>query len=170
MPLVADRQAQEAPVPEDPAGPLTITRRQLAFVGWTMTLLAYIVVLNLWVEINDNVVIDSYFISIATAVVLLALVVVILHLERRTKRWFASREGTVYRVLTPVSTLLILFPSKFVILEVVDIIFGEHVELGSLFDVILLVLLLVLSQKGMVFAWRALGPRDSAADIEIISE
>ena len=155
---------------EAPTSTLTITRQQLAFTGWTMTLLAFVVVLNLWVEINDAVIIDSFAISIATAAVLLALVVVILRLEHSTKRWFAAHEGTLYRVLAPVSTLLILFLSKFAILEVVDIIFGEHVELGGLLDVIVLTLALILSQKAMVAVWRALGPRESAADMDIIAE
>jgi hypothetical protein len=149
---------------------LTITPRQLTFVGWTMTLLAFIVVLNVWVEINDRVIIDSFILSIATAAVLLALVVLILRFEHRTKRWFASHEGQLYRVLGPVSTLAILFLSKFLILEVVDIIFGQHVELGGLLDVIVLVLLLIVAQKGMVAIWRALGPRDGAADMDIIAE
>ena len=149
---------------------LSITRLQLTYVGWTMTLLAYIVVLNLWVEFNAKVVIDSFVISVFTAAVLLALVVAILGLEHRVKEWFAAREGRIYRVLGTVSTLLILFLSKFVILEVIDIIFGEHVELGSFVDVLLLVLILIISQKGMVAIWRALGDRGEVADIEIISE
>jgi hypothetical protein len=149
---------------------LTITKAQLTYVGWTMTLLAYIVVLNLWVEFNDKVVIDSFLISIFTAAVLLTLVVTILGLEHRVKEWFAAREGQVYRVLGAVSTLLILFLSKFVILEVIDIIFGVHVELGSFVDVLLLVLILIIAQKGMVAIWRALGPRDGEADLEIIDE
>ena len=157
--------------PAERSGPaLTITRQQLAFVGWTMTLLAFIVVLNLWVELNDKVVIDSFALSIATAAVLLGLVVLILRFEHRTKRWFAAREGTLYRVLAPASTLLILFSSKFAILEVVDIIFGEHVELGGLLDVIVLTLGLILAQKVMVAIWRALGPREGAADMDIIAE
>ncbi len=49
---------------------LTITRGQLVYAGWTLTLLAYIVVLNLWEEFNPSVIIDSFLISIATAVVL----------------------------------------------------------------------------------------------------
>ena len=65
---------------------LTITKWQLVYVGWTLTLLAYIVVLNLWVEFNDKVVIDSFVISIATSVVLLVLLVIILGLEHRVKR------------------------------------------------------------------------------------
>jgi hypothetical protein len=149
---------------------LTITRWQLVYVGWTLTLLAYIVVLNLWVEFNDKVVIDSFVISIATSVVLLILLVVILGLEHRVKHWFALREGTAYRVLGAASTLLILFLSKFVILEVIDIIFGEHVELGSFVDVLLLVLLLILAQKSMVFVWDAIGQRGSVANKEILSE
>ena len=149
---------------------LTISKWQLVYAGWTLTLLAYIVVLNLWVEFNPAVVIDSFVISIATAAVLLVLLVIILGLEHRVKHWFAQREGTVYRVLGAASTLLILFLSKFVILEVIDIIFGEHVELGSFVDVLVLVLILIVSQKAMVAIWRTLGDRGTRADLDIISE
>ena len=149
---------------------LSITRWQLVYVVWTMTLLAYITVLNLWVEFNPAVVIDSFIISIATAVVLLLLLVVILGLEHRVKHWFAQREGTFYRVLGAASTLLILFLSKFVILEVIDIIFGEHVDLGHFVDVLVLVLLLIVAQKLMVLVWEAIGDAGSPADEEILSE
>jgi hypothetical protein len=149
---------------------LTITGRQLSYVGWTMTLLAYIVVLNLWVEFSSSVVIDSFVISIATSAVLLLLLVAILGVEHRVKAWFAAREGTLYRILGAASTLAILFLSKFVILEVIDFVFGEHVELGGLLEVILIVISLILAQKAMVWAWRALGEPGSQADIEIINE
>jgi hypothetical protein len=149
---------------------LSISRWQLVYAGWTLTLLAYIVVLNLWVEFNPSVIIDSFVISIATAVVLLVLLVSILGFEHRVKHWFAQREGTAYRVLGAASTLLILFLSKFVILEVVDVIFGEHVELGSFVDVLALVLLLIVAQKLMVFIWDAIGEAGSAANEGILSE
>jgi hypothetical protein len=149
---------------------LTISKWQLLYVGWALTLLAYIVVLNLWVEFNSKVVIDSFVISIATSVVLLVLLVIILGLEHRVKDWFAQREGTAYRVLGTASTLLILFLSKFVILEVVDFIFGEHVELGSFVDVLLLVLLLIVAQRAIVFGWDALGERGSIANEQILRE
>lgn len=149
---------------------LSITKWQLVYAGWTLTLLAYIVVLNLWVEFNPSVVIDSFIISIATSVVLLVMLVLILGLEHRVKHWFAQREGTVYRVLGTLSTLLILFLSKFVILEVVDFIFGEHVELGHFIDVLLLVLLLIVAQRAIVFGWDALGERGSVANEQILSE
>ena len=149
---------------------LTITKWQLVYAGWTLTLLAYIVVLNLWVEFNSSVVIDSFAISIATAVVLLVLLVIILGLEHRVKHWFAQREGTLYRVLGTVSTLLILFLSKFVILEVIDFIFGEHVELGHFVDVLILVLLLIVAQRLMVFIWDAIGDAGGAANEGMLRE
>jgi hypothetical protein len=149
---------------------ISITKWQLVYVGWTLTLLAYVVVLNLWVEFNPSVVIDSFIISIATSVVLLLLLVIILGLEHRVKHWFAQREGAFFRVLGTVSTLLILFLSKFVILEVIDFIFGEHVELGHFVDVLILVLLLIVAQKAMVYVWDAIGDAGSEADQEILSE
>ena len=149
---------------------LSITKWQLVYAGWTLTLLAYIVVLNLWVEFNPSVVIDSFLISIATSVVLLVLLVIILGFEHRVKHWFAQREGTLNHVLGMVSTLFILFLSKFVILEVIDIIFGEHVELGHFVDVLILVLLLIVAQKSMVFVWDLIGDAGSQANAEIISE
>ncbi len=149
---------------------LTITKWQLAYVGWTMTLLAYIVVLNLWVEFNDAVVIDSFIISIFTAAVLLVLLVVILGLEHRVKTWFDAREGTLYRVAGTASTLVILFLSKLVILEVIDWIFGEHVALGHFVDVLVLVLLLIVAQKSMSWIWKRLGDPGSRADTEVLTE
>ena len=143
---------------------LTITKWQLVYAGWTLTLLAYIVVLNLWVEFNDKVVIDSFVISIATSVVLLILLVIILGLEHRVKHWFAQREGTVYRVLGAVSTLLILFLSKFVILEVVDIVFGDHVSLGHLLEVILIVVAMMIAGQLMQTIYDSLGVNESSTE------
>jgi len=135
-----------------------------------MTLLSYIVVLNLWVEFNPAVVIDSFVISIFTAAVLLALLVVILGFEHRVKAWFDAREGAIYSVVGTSSTLLILFLSKLVILEVIDIIFGEHVSLGHFVDVLILVLLLIVAQKSMAWVWKRLGEPGSLADAEVLTE
>ena len=49
---------------------VTISRKQDIFVSWTSDVLIYIVVLNLFVEYFPNVVIESFTISILTAVLL----------------------------------------------------------------------------------------------------
>ena len=58
----------------------------------------------------------------------------------------------------------ILFLSKFVILEVVDIVFGEHVELGKLLEVILLVLAMLIAQRLIDSLYDSLGRRWGPGD------
>jgi FlaA1/EpsC-like NDP-sugar epimerase len=148
----------------------TITWAQNAYVGWTMTLLMYIVILNLFVKYVDAVVIDSFTISIFTSVVLLAMLVTILGLEHRVHAFFDARKGTAWRIGSTIATLGILFLSEFVILEVIDIVFGEHVDLGGFVEIIIIVITLILAQKGGVYVWRKLGDPTAGAKAEIISE
>lgn len=138
-------------------GSITITRTQQRFVSWTTDVLVYIVVLNLFVEFADSVVIDSFLISIFTAVVLKAMLDLILGFEHRVGVWFAEREGSVSKALSLVSTLAILFLSKFVILEVIDVVFGDDVELGSLVEVVLLVIALMAANRAFLWFYEQLG-------------
>ena len=109
--------------------------------------LVYTVVLNLFVEFADAVVIDSFTISIFAAVLMKALLDVILRIEHRAGEFFAAREGAAFRVLAVASTLVILFLSKFVILEAVDIVFGDDVDLGGLVEIVLIVIALMVSRQ-----------------------
>jgi hypothetical protein len=59
---------------------------------------------------------------------------------------------------------LILFGSKFLILEVVDIVFGEHVELGKFLDVIVLVIALMVAREIVQRIYLALGERQNDAN------
>lgn len=123
------------------------TRAQLGFFSWTKDVLIYIVVLNLFVEYVDAIVIDSFSISIFTAVLLKALLDLILGLEHRVAHYFEQRTGPLAKVLRVVFTWLILFLSKFLILEVVDIVFGDHVELGGFITVLSLVLVMMIARE-----------------------
>ena len=49
---------------------ITITQRQRTFASYASDILIYVIVLNLFVEYIDNVIIDSFTISVFTAVVL----------------------------------------------------------------------------------------------------
>ena len=77
----------------DGRAPQTVTRAQITYAGWAVTLLLYIVVLNLFVDYFDSIVIDSFTISILTAVLLLVLLADILGLEQRVRAAFAGRPG-----------------------------------------------------------------------------
>lgn len=125
----------------------TITRKQQIFVSWTKDILIYIIVLNLFVEYNSKIVIDSFTISIFTAILLKILLEIILKLEHKVSDFFKARPGKLSNFLRILFTWLILFLSKFLILEVVDIVFGDHVELGKFIDVIALVIALMVARE-----------------------
>jgi FlaA1/EpsC-like NDP-sugar epimerase len=133
------------------------TKRQLVFFSWTKDVLIYIIVLNLFVEYNPKVIIDSFTISIFTAVLLKILLEIILKLEHQVAAFFEGR-----KVLQIFFAWIILFGSKFVILEIVDIVFGEHVELGKFLDVIVLVIALMIAREIFQQIYLALGERQEA--------
>jgi hypothetical protein len=141
---------------------VTITRRQGIFVSWTKDVLIYIIVLNLFVEYNAKIVIDSFTISIFTAILLKMLLEIILKLEHMVAEFFKSRPGKLSSFLRMISTWLILFLSKFLILEVVDLVFGEHVELGKFLDVIVLVIALMVAREVFQRIYISLGEREPA--------
>lgn len=142
---------------------LTITSRQRTFASYAIDVLIYLVVLNLFVEYSDAIVIDSFTISIFTAFVLKILLDIVLAAEHRVSDFFAQREGQVAKVLRIVSVWLILFLSKFLILEVIDIIFGEHVELGGFLDVIVLVIAMMVVRELFRRLYQSFGEADDTA-------
>ncbi len=138
-------------------GSTTVTQYQQLFISWTMFLLTDIIVLNLWVEFADAVVIDSFIISILAAVVMRALLAGTFRIEHRVAAVFDSRPGIVSKALRILTAWIILFLSKFVILEILDIIFGDHVELGGLITFIALVITLVAAEALIDFIYGRLG-------------
>ena len=84
--------------------------------------------------------------------------------EHIVGEFFKSRPGKLSNFLRIFSTWLILFSSKFLILEVVDLVFGEHVELGKFLDVIILVIALIATREVVNRIYLSLGERDSTAD------
>ena len=141
-----------------PIAEMTTTKRQLIFVSWTKDVLIYIIVLNLFVEYSSKVVIDSFTISIFTAILLKILLEIILKLEHKVVEVFEAR-----RFLKVFFAWLILFGSKFLILEVVDLVFGAHVELGKFIDVIVLVIALMVSREVVQWIYVSLG-KDAMPD------
>lgn len=131
----------------DRARTVTISQKQDVFFSWTSDVLIYTIVLNLFVEHVDAVVIDSFTISILTAVLLKVLLDLVMGLEHQVHGFFAGKEGAVFKFLGTVSLFAILFLGKLFILEVVNLVFGDHVELGHFVDVLALVLALMITRE-----------------------
>lgn len=137
---------------------LGISRRQALFADWMTDVLVYLVVLNLFEEFVDAIVIDSFTISILTAILLKAMLDRLVGLEERVREFFAQKEGTIFRVLSVVSVLTILFLGKLLILEVVNFVFGDHVELGHFIDVVALIIGMMGARWFVQWIYERLGP------------
>lgn len=136
---------------------LAPTRAQQRFTSWVSDVLVYIVVLNLFVEFVNTIVIDSFWISILTAVLLKLLLDALTGVEHRVVAWFRSREGAVYTVLGVVSVFSILFLGKLFILEAVNFVFGDHVEFGHFIEIAALILAMMLARRALQDVYERLG-------------
>ncbi len=136
---------------------VTITRKQEIFFDWMSDVLVYTVVLNLFVEHVDNVVIDSFTISIFTAILLKILLDIVMRTEHAVSGFWGDKEGTMASILGKVSLLVILFLGKLLLLWAVDVVFGDHVELGHFIEVVALVLALMITRELVHRLFLALG-------------
>jgi hypothetical protein len=136
---------------------VTISRKQEIFFDWMSDVLVYTVVLNLFVEHVDNVVIDSFTISIFTAVLLKILLDIVMRAEHAVTAFWGGKEGTAAAIFGKVSLVVVLFFGKLLILWAVDIVFGDHVDLGHFIEVVALVLALMITRELVHRLFLALG-------------
>lgn len=144
-------------MPEGLDTELATTPAQRVFLSWAVDVLIYVVVLNLWVEWSEAKTIDSFTISILTAALLKVLLDLITAAKGRVLDWTRRGEGRSRRVAGLFGVWAILFLSKFLILEAVDIVFGDRVTLGGFVDVLLLAATLMLARQAIAFTYRRLG-------------
>jgi hypothetical protein len=142
-----------------PQEPHILTSAQERYISWVSEVLVDIVVLNLFVEFAHKVVIDSFAISILTALLLKLMVDAVKGLEQRVSEYFAAKPGAVWKTLRVVAVWLILFLSKFVILEVVNFVFGDHVELGSFIEIVAIVVAMLAANAALHIVFQKLGAR-----------
>jgi len=141
---------------------ITVTRRQKVFAGVVLNVLVNVVVLNLFVEFVDAVVIDSFWISVLTAVLLTAMIGILSKFEGRIHHYFFETHSWPFAGV--VTIWLVLFGGKFLMLEVVDIVFGDHVSLGHLLEVILIVVAMMVAGQLMQTIYDRLGVREETTE------
>lgn len=144
----------------DGSDEITITQAQARFVSWVSEVLLDIVVLNLFVEYVHTIVIDSFAISVLTALLMKLAIDAVKGLEHRVASYFRAKQGLIWRALGLLSVFSILFLSKFVILELVNIVFGDHVELGHFIEVVAIILTMLAGNALLQLVFRQLGRHD----------
>jgi len=133
---------------------------QQLFLRYFTAILIDLVVLNLFAEYWEHVVVDSFTISLLTAVLLQILLKLTLALEHRVGEYYKARSFVGVRVLRILSAWLILFGSKFVMLAVIDRAFGDDMYFGGPFHgvvvFIAVVVAMLLAEELMVRFYRRL--------------
>ena len=109
----------------------------------------YVVVLNLAIEYVPSVISEGFTLSLLTAVLLK----LVLELVLLAKGWVLARLRAATtpgaKLVAAVSLWVVAAGSKLVVLELVDVVFGDKVSLGGFVSVTLLVVSL-LAARGAV--------------------
>jgi hypothetical protein len=138
---------------EKPEG-VTMTFRQRIFVRYLMAILIDLVVLNLFAEFWDAVVIDSFVISILAAFILQILLRATMMFEHKVANYFKAKPGKINVFLRWFTAWAILFGSKFLILFVIDKIFGARVQFSNVIVFIVVIITIVLFEVGITALYK----------------
>lgn len=123
----------------------------------------YLVVLGLFEQFFPKIITESFAVSLLTAVLFkLALGVIGIVKTRILARVRAARTA-VGKTLNAASLVLLGAGSKFLILWLTDVLFGDAVSLGGFFSVTLLIVTLMLARIGVRLLIDRAWPRDGSA-------
>jgi hypothetical protein len=118
-------------------------------------------VLNLFVEHWEHVAAETFTITLLAAVLLQVLLKLTIALEHRLAAFFNARQGGFARFMRFFTAWLVLFGSKFVILEALVLAFGDRLRFGGPFHgivaLIVVVVTMLVVEAAFVKFYRRLG-------------
>jgi hypothetical protein len=109
----------------------------------------YVVILNLAVEYVPSVISEGFTLSLLTAVLLKFALELVLLLKQRIVRGLRAAATPTGKVIAAVALWVVAAGSKFVVLELVDLIFGDAVSLGGFISVSLLIIALLAARSAV---------------------
>lgn len=108
--------------------------------------LVYLVVLGVFIQLFPSVISETFLLALLTAVLLKAVLEIVLWAKQRLLSGIRSRGRSAARAVRIITLVLLLPGSKFVVLELVDLAFGDAVYLGGFLQVTLLIVVLMLAR------------------------
>lgn len=126
--------------------------------------LVYLVVLGTFSQLFPAVISETFLLSLLTAILLKVVLEVVAWVKSKALARIRSQGALASRIIGAVVLVLVLPGSKFLVLEIVDLLFGDAVQLGGFFLVTLLIVVLMLS-RGVV---RRL--LDRSGPVSVVSE
>ena len=128
-----------------PAEATLPTDRQRLFILFFTGTLIDLVVLGLFAEYSDKVYVDSFTTTLLAAVVLQFLLKATIIAEHRVLALFKDKIGVAWKSLKYFTAWLILFGSKFVILEALSVAFGDEVRFEGVLHGLVWVIIVAVS-------------------------
>ena len=143
-----------------PAEALLPNDRQRLFMLFFVGALVDLVVLGVFDQFSSDVFVDSSATALLTAIVLQALLKATIVAEHRILARFKGKSGAAWTAFKFFSAWLILFGSKFVILEALSQIFGDNVHFEGVWHgivwLIIVVITMVIAEEMVVRLYRKL--------------
>jgi hypothetical protein len=123
----------------------TPSLKQRVFSRYLTATLINLVVLGLFVEYWEHVVSGSFTIILLASVLLQALLKLTIVLEHKVAAFFNARPGGFNKFMRFFSAWVVLFGSKFVILEALVFAFGDRLRFGGPFHGVVVLIVVVVT-------------------------
>ena len=118
---------ETAGIPEVALTHIPTTRQQL-FMRYFVGTLVDLVVLNLFAEFWDRVIIEAFSYSLLAAILLQVLLKATLKVEHAVAVYFKTRTGLLNRLLRMLATWAVLFISKLIMLYALGLAVGDAIQ------------------------------------------
>ena len=143
-----------------PAAARIPSDRQRLFLLYFVGGLVDLVVLGLFDEYSEKVYVSSFTTMLLAAVVLQLLLKATIAVEHKVAAYFKSKPGGFMKFMRFFCAWLVLFGSKFVILEALSFAFGENVKFEGILHgivwLIIVVVTMVIAEEIVVRIYRRL--------------
>jgi|RhiMethySRZTD1v2_1073278.scaffolds.fasta_scaffold77684_3 hypothetical protein len=123
----------------------TPSPRQRVFMRYLSATLVDLAVLGLFAEYWEHVVVGSFSVMLLAAVLLQILLKLTIVLEHHVAAFFNARPGGFNKFMRFFTAWLILFGSKFAILEALAFAFGDRLRFGGPFHGIVVLIVVVVA-------------------------
>ena len=123
----------------------TPSSKQLIFLKYLTWILVDLTVLNFFAEYWNRVTITSFGISLFIAITLQILLKMTIALEHRLSSYMKSKEKLDKKVLHIFSTWFVLFASKFVMLWILQFLFGDAIVFSGAYHGVVAFIVVVMA-------------------------
>lgn len=110
-------------------------------------ILAYLVVLGVFIQLFPGVLSETFLLALLTAILLKVVLEIVLRVKKRVVGRLRSADTRAGRIVSAIGLMLVMAGSKFVVLELTTLAFGDSVQLGGFWSVTALIITLMLTRR-----------------------